>query len=69
MYAVEFNADIENGIVHIPQKYEELKKVKKAKFIVIYDSDNKIEKRSKKMNAISIDTNGFKFDREEANER
>ncbi len=36
MYAVEFEAPIENGIVHIPQQYQELQQTPKAKFIVMY---------------------------------
>lgn len=37
MYAIEFEAPIENGIVHIPQQYQELQQMKKAKFFVIYN--------------------------------
>jgi len=39
MYAVEFEAPIENGIVHIPQEYIDLQTNLKAKFIVIYDNN------------------------------
>ena len=39
MYAVEFEAPIENGIVHIPQEYQELQQNQKAKFIVIYTNN------------------------------
>ena len=39
MYAVEFQAPIENGIVHIPQQYKELQHNKKATFIVMYESE------------------------------
>ena len=41
MYAVEFEASIENGIVKIPKKYQDLQEKKKAKFVVIYDNDDK----------------------------
>lgn len=41
MYAVEFEAPIENGIVHIPQQYRELQDNTKARFVVMYnDSAN-----------------------------
>ncbi|MBL0721130.1 MAG: hypothetical protein JJV88_00960 [Sulfurovum sp.] len=41
MYAVEFEAPIENGIVHIPQQYRELQHSAKARFVVMYnDSAN-----------------------------
>ena len=71
MYAVEFEASIENGIVHIPQKYKDLQEKREVKFIIMYDNKYKtnIAKRKNKMSAISIDTIGFKFDRDEAHER
>ena len=40
MYAVEFEAPIENGVVYIPEQYLELQKSKKARFIVMYDENN-----------------------------
>jgi CRISPR/Cas system endoribonuclease Cas6 (RAMP superfamily) len=47
MYAVEFEAPIENGIVHIPKQYQELQQNIKAKFVVIYSDnvDNNIIKK------------------------
>ena len=36
MYAVEFEAPIENGIVHIPKQYQDIQDTKKATFIVMY---------------------------------
>jgi len=73
MYAVEFQATIENGIVHIPKEYKDLQEKREVRFFIMYDSNDKYrtntEKRKKKMSAISIDTIGFKFDRDEAHER
>ncbi len=73
MYAVEFQAVIENGIVHIPKKYKDLQEKREVKFFIMYDNNDEYksgsEKRKKKMSAISIDTKGFKFDRNEAHER
>ncbi len=43
MKAIEFEAPIENGIVHIPKEYQELQQSPKVKFIVIYN--NNITKR------------------------
>ncbi len=40
MNTIEFEAQIENGVVHIPPEFKELQKTKKAKFIVIYDNTN-----------------------------
>ena len=40
MYAVEFQAPIENGIVHIPKQYQELQDTRKATFVVMYEDVN-----------------------------
>jgi len=71
MYAVEFQATIENGIVHIPKEYKDLQEKRKVRFFIMYDDSDRtnIERRQKKMSAISIDTIGFKFNRDEAHER
>ena len=46
MYAIEFEAPIENGIVHIPQQYQELQQNIKARFVVMYsDSVNNTIKK------------------------
>jgi len=37
MYAVEFQAPIEDGIVHIPKQYAQIQHNPKATFIVMYD--------------------------------
>ena len=46
MYAIEFEAPIENGVVHIPKEYKELQQNLKAKFVVIYDSANNVETKN-----------------------
>jgi len=40
MYAIEFQAPVENGIVHIPQQYQELQQNPKVRFIAMYESVN-----------------------------
>ena len=69
MYAVDFEATIENGIVHIPKKYKDLQDKRKVRFVIMYDNSDKkktdITKREKKMSAISLDTRDFKFNRDE----
>ncbi|MEA3314648.1 MAG: hypothetical protein U9Q30_02165 [Campylobacterota bacterium] len=40
MYAVEFQAPIENGIVHIPKEYKDIQYSKKATFVVMYENVN-----------------------------
>lgn len=37
MYAVEFETTIDDGIVHVPEKYKELQKSKKAKVIILVE--------------------------------
>lgn len=44
MYAVEFQAPIENGIVRIPKQYRELQDTKKATFVVMYEYDKTTSK-------------------------
>ena len=69
MHAIEFKSKIDNGIINIPEEYkEETEKMVYAKVIIL--PEGRPEKRKKaKFNAISINTKGFKFDREEANAR
>ena len=52
MYAVEFQAPIENGVVHIPAEYKDLLSNKKATFVAMYDSlnnHNTINNKTKKL--------------------
>ena len=51
MYAIEFEAPIENGIVHIPQRYQELQQNPKVRFVAMYESvnnTNSIDSKTKK---------------------
>jgi len=45
MYAVEFQAPIENGVVHIPKQYQDIQDTKKATFVVMYESVNNTNKK------------------------
>ena len=45
MYAVEFQAPIENSIVHIHKKYQEIQDNKKTTFIAIYNHDKVTRKK------------------------
>jgi len=40
MYAVEFQAPIENGIVHIPKQFQKIQDARKATFVVMYENVN-----------------------------
>lgn len=37
MHAVEFETNIDNGIVHVPIEYKELQKAGKARIIILID--------------------------------
>ncbi len=65
METIEFETNIKDGIVYIPKKYLQKCKSKKAKIVIYLEN----EKRKKSLNAISIKTKNFKFDRQEAHER
>jgi len=75
MRAYEFYATPENGIIKIPKQL--IKRIKsKVRVIVLEEGDVKsggetagIRKRTDLLSPISIDTRGWKFDKEEANER
>ncbi len=81
MYAVEFETYIDNGIVHIPKEIDGSNQIKKAKFIMMYDTDDVVKVNFDRddlhrMDSIdmifdkfSIDMSKIKFNRDEANER
>jgi len=70
MYAVEFEAYLKNGVINVPEKIKSLGDIDSAKFIMMFEEEKKKRPMNKeKMSAISIDTKGFKFNREEAHER
>jgi len=46
MYAIEFQARIENGVVHIPKKYKELQQNMKATFVVMYEDSMASKKQT-----------------------
>ena len=45
MYAVEFQASIENGVVHIPKEYKDLLSNTEATFVAMYNSANNTIKK------------------------
>ena len=68
MKTCEFKASVIDGIIHIPDEYKD---VIPNKVTVIILPDEAAEKSNQKyvFDAMSLDTRGFVFDREEANER
>ncbi len=67
MQAYEFHATMQNGIIRIPGEYAK-KLPSSVKVIVLADEKPKSGKRGR-FPDFGIDTTGFIFDREEANER
>ena len=66
MYAVEFDAKIDDGAIKIPDKYVN-RLGKKVKVIILAGEEDKSPISS--FDSVKIITKGFKFDREAANER
>jgi len=68
MQAFEFNSVVENeGIIHIPQQY--LTNISSPVKVIILTNEKAQNSKSKHFSAISLGTKGFKFNRDEANER
>lgn len=73
MEAIEFKTILHDGKVIIPSQYSSQWEGKPIRVIVLDESDNvseTIEKPKKKMfQAVSLNTKGFEFNRDEANVR
>jgi hypothetical protein len=68
MQAYEFSTAVEdNGIIHIPEEY--LKDISSTVKVIIFTKDEERQPQKKTFTAMKIHTKGFKFNREEANER
>jgi len=62
MYAVEFKTQIDNGIIKIPSKYDDLKNINDVKLIIMYDDFASNLENYKKETTIDIDVNN-RFDK------
>ncbi|MCL2808483.1 MAG: hypothetical protein FWD24_00295 [Treponema sp.] len=68
MQAYEFNSVVGNGgIIHIPQQY--LTKIFSPVKVIILTNEKVPNNKNENFSAISLETKGFKFNRDEANER
>jgi len=69
MQAYEFDTVVRDGIIRIPSQYigRQLSSVR----VIIIDSANKpdIQPQKQRFSAMRLKTKGFKFNRDEANER
>jgi hypothetical protein len=73
MQAIEFEARVKDNTIIIPRNLSNIGR-KKIKVILLYDEKKQTEKSSKrkprfKSSGIKLKTKGYKFSREEANER
>ncbi|MCL2095329.1 MAG: hypothetical protein FWH10_00320 [Oscillospiraceae bacterium] len=66
MRAYEFQTFVHNGIIPIPDEYKK-KIISKIKVIVL--TEESVPDKKSLFPDFTIDTTGYKFDREEANER
>ena len=66
MQSYEFYAVPDNGVITIPEQYRN--KIKTCVKVILLEEINS-GKRTDLLSPISIDTRGWKFDKEEANER
>ena len=67
MQAVEFSATVENGVIPIPRQYK--KSVTDKVRVIVLSETGKEKPKKKKIYSIGLNMKGFKFCREEANER
>ena len=64
MYAIEFETDVVNEYLKIPN-FEQFKN----KHVRVVIETNDAPKGRQRLSALAIDTRGFKFNRDEARER
>jgi hypothetical protein len=67
MYAIEFQAQAQNGIVQIPAQYATWKN-KRVK-VILLEPDNEQPVEKLQFKAVKLSTKAFRFNRDEANER
>jgi hypothetical protein len=77
MSVIQFESVVENNIIRIPEEYLEV--VSPGTKVTVRSDDNPTHSANRRAEAgallpddftvLKIDTRGFKFDREEANER
>ena len=70
MQIVEFDTNVENGVISIPSQYHELI-TQSVRVILLPKGEipSGSNKKRKKLYSLAIDMTGFTFDRNEINER
>ena len=67
MHTIEFETQAHNGIVQIPEQYRAWKN--KTVKVILLDSENQKTIKPIQFNAVKLKTKGYRFNRDEANER
>ncbi|MDR2912088.1 MAG: hypothetical protein LBV38_02140 [Alistipes sp.] len=68
MQTYEFSSIVEKeGVIHIPQQF--LKKISSPVKVILLADEKNLKGRNKRFSAMALKTGGFRFNREEANER
>ena len=68
MQTYEFNTVVHDGVIRIPKRYLD-KQLSSIRVILLPNRDDISIKGNHKFAAMKLKTRGFKFNREEANER
>ncbi|MBU2569382.1 MAG: hypothetical protein KJ725_04970 [Gammaproteobacteria bacterium] len=70
MHSVEFETDTQGQFIEIPEEYQEFRS-KHIKVLLTLDENNQqpAKQPTRRVSAMSLDTRGFKFNRDEANTR
>lgn len=68
MIAIEFEAQTHNGIVEIPKQYQAWQN-KTVRVILLDPVEETTPKTNMSFSAVALDTKGYHFDRDQANER
>jgi hypothetical protein len=67
MQAVEFETFVENGVIPIPLEYRN--SVAESVRVIVFNKEPVKTARKSKIYSIGVDMTGYKFSRDEANER
>jgi len=69
MQALELHTKIDHGVIQLPRKYKDMT-VDNVKIIILMNENPEVKTKSVDFfDTINADLTGFKFNREEANER
>lgn len=73
MHAIEFEGSLENGMIRIPAELKHLNP-KRLRIVALYEQEGEKDEgkswvENRPFSALSLNTKGFKFNREQAHAR